>query len=49
MNKYNINLDEIINALKSYNNLIPAGTLSDSNAEFSVKVPSLYENYNDLE
>ena len=28
---------------------MPAGTLSDSNAEFSVKVPSLYESYNDLE
>ena len=49
LKKHNINLDEIINALRSYNNLIPAGTLSDSNAKFSVKVPSLYENYSDLE
>ena len=46
---YILGTDEIINALRSYNNLIPAGTLSDSNAEFSVKVPSLYENYSDLE
>jgi|TARA_A100001011_G_scaffold80115_1_gene83112 multidrug efflux pump len=49
LKKHSVNLDEIINALRSYNNLVPAGTLSDSNAEFSVKVPSLYESYNDLE
>ena len=49
LKRHNINLDEIISALKSYNNLVPAGRLSDANAEFSVKVPSLYENYSDLE
>ena len=49
LKKHNINLDEIIHSLRSYNNLIPVGVLSDENAEFSVKVPSLYEKYNELE
>ena len=48
LDKYKVNLNEIVNALKSYNNLIPAGVLSDENADFSIKVPSLYESHEEL-
>ena len=43
LEKHKVNISEIIDALKSYNNLVPAGILADSNADFSIKVPGLYE------
>lgn len=48
LEKHKVNISEIINALKSYNNLVPAGILADSNADFSIKVPGLYEDYAEL-
>ena len=48
LEKHKVNISEIIGALKSYNNLVPAGILADSNADFSIKVPGLYEDYEDL-
>ena len=46
---YQINVSDIFQALKSYNNIIPVGMLSDKNADFSVKIPGLYKNYRDIE
>jgi|TARA_B110000967_G_scaffold14186_1_gene13612 multidrug efflux pump len=48
LEKYKINIDEIIKSLRSYNSLAPVGVLSDENAKFSVKIPGLYENYEEL-
>ena len=43
-----INFTHIYNALKSYNNIVPAGALTDDNADFSVKIPGLYQNYRQI-
>ena len=48
MEKHKVNIIEIVNALKSFNNLVPAGILADDNADFSIKVPGLYEDYEEL-
>ena len=48
LEKYKKNIDEIIKSLRSYNSLAPVGVLSDENAKFSVKIPGLYENYEEL-
>ena len=48
LEKHKVNIIEIVNALKSFNNLVPAGILADDNADFSIKVPGLYEDYEEL-
>ena len=48
LEKHRVNIIEIVNALKSFNNLVPAGILADDNADFSIKVPGLYEDYEEL-
>ena len=48
LQKYGINISDVYYALKAYNNIIPAGVLSDQNADFSVKIPGLYENYREI-
>ena len=48
LEKNKVNIIEIVNALKSFNNLVPAGILADDNADFSIKVPGLYEDYEEL-
>ena len=37
LQKYGLNISDVYYALKAYNNIIPAGVLSDQNADFSVK------------
>ena len=49
LKKYGINISDIYQSFKTYNNIVPAGVLSDENADFSVKIPGLYQNYRDLE
>ena len=48
LQKYGLNISDVYYALKAYNNIIPAGVLSDQNADFSVKIPGLYENYREI-
>ncbi|MDC3085923.1 efflux RND transporter permease subunit, partial [Pelagibacteraceae bacterium] len=48
LQKYKINISDVYNALKSYNNIVPAGALTDDNADFSVKIPGLYQNYRQI-
>ena len=48
LQKYGLNIADVYHALKAYNNIIPAGVLSDENADFSVKIPGLYENYRQI-
>ena len=43
-----INISDIYQSLKTYNNIIPSGALTDENANFSVKIPGLYQSYRDL-
>ena len=48
LQKYKINISDVYNALQSYNNIVPAGVLTDENADFSVKIPGLYQNYRQI-
>ena len=48
LQKYGVNISDIYQSFKTYNNIVPAGVLSDENANFSVKVPGLYQSYRDL-
>ncbi len=49
LKKYQINISDIFQSFKLYNNIIPAGVLSDENADFSIKIPGLYQNYREIE
>ncbi len=48
LKKYGVNISDIYQSFKTYNNIVPAGVLSDENANFSVKIPGLYQSYRDL-
>ena len=48
LKKHKINISDIYQSLKTYNNIIPSGALTDENANFSVKIPGLYQSYRDL-
>ena len=49
LQKHNLNISDVYTALQSYNNIVPAGILTDQNADFSVKIPGLYKNYRQIE
>ena len=48
LENYNLSSSELINAVKFNNLLIPAGEIDTGKGRFSVKLPGLIENYNDL-
>lgn len=48
LRSYNINSSELIRAVSMNNMLIPAGDLDTGKGRFSVKLPGLIEDYNDL-
>ena len=48
LQKHKLNISDVYNALQSYNNIVPAGVLTDQNADFSVKIPGLYKDYRQI-
>ena len=49
LQKHSLNISDVYTALQSYNNIVPAGILTDQDADFSVKIPGLYKNYRQIE
>ena len=48
LESYNISNEELVGAVTSYNQLVPAGFLDDGNARFNVKLPGLIESAQDV-
>lgn len=48
LQSYNISNEELVRAVTSYNQLVPAGFLDDGNARFNVKLPGLIETPEDV-
>ena len=48
LESYDITQSELLNAISSYNQLVPAGFIDDGNARFNLEVPGLIENVADV-
>lgn len=48
LESYNISNEDLVRAVTSYNQLVPAGFLDDGNARFNVKLPGLIESAEDV-
>lgn len=48
LESYNISNEELVRAVTTYNQLVPAGFLDDGNARFNVKLPGLIESAQDV-
>ena len=48
LQSYNINSQDLINAVRNNNLLVPAGEIDTGKGRFSVKLPGLIESYHDL-
>jgi multidrug efflux pump len=45
---YGLNLNEILNFVRSNNQIVSAGSLDTGDGRFVIKIPGLYENLNDI-
>ena len=48
LRKYELDVADVYGALRKYNNIVPAGTLVSDDANYSIKIPGLYENYREI-
>ena len=48
LESYNITQNELLTAIASYNQLVPAGFIDDGNARFNLEVPGLVESVSDV-
>lgn len=48
LESYDITQEELLNAVSSYNQLVPAGFIDDGNARFNLEVPGLVETVEDV-
>lgn len=48
LESYNISNEELVRAVTTYNQLVPAGFLDDGNARFNIKLPGLIESAQDV-
>ena len=48
LRKYELDVSDVHGALRKYNNIVPAGTLVSDDANYSIKIPGLYENYREI-
>jgi multidrug efflux pump len=48
LESYDITQNELLNAIASYNQLVPAGFIDDGNARFNLEVPGLIESVDDV-
>ncbi len=48
LESYDITQNELLTAISSYNQLVPAGFIDDGNARFNLEVPGLVENVSDV-
>ncbi|MFK7902967.1 MAG: efflux RND transporter permease subunit [Nitratireductor sp.] len=48
LESYNISNEELVRAVTSYNQLVPAGFIDDGNARFNLKLPGLVESAQDV-
>ncbi|MEM9330945.1 MAG: efflux RND transporter permease subunit [Pseudomonadota bacterium] len=48
LESYDITQDELLNAVSSFNQLVPAGFIDDGNARFNLEVPGLIQSVEDV-